>query len=100
MEPYMHISNWMPHDDSPAILRNKQLSQFCSLVCSQNRTKHARSCKQDIDYCLIDEDDRPVDTDDESISSYDPTDDEEDDDDDDYDEDEDEDEDENVSFAL
>ena len=67
-------------------------------MCSQNRTKHTRSCKQDIDYCLIDEDDRPVDTDDESISSYDPTDDEEDDDDD--DDDCDEDEDENVSFAF
>ena len=63
---------------------------FCFLVCFQNRTKHTRSCKQNnVDYCLVDEDDRPVDTDDESMSSYVPS--EEDDDDDDYDEDEDED---------
>ena len=77
-------------------IHSNQLSQFCSLVCSQNRTKHIRSCKQDVDYCLIDEDDRPVETDDESMSSYDPSDDEEDDDDDDYDEEEDE----NVSSAF
>ena len=76
------------------------ITLFCSLVCFQNRTKHTRNCKQkNIDYCLIeDEDDRPVDTDEESMSSYDPSDEEEDDDDDDYDEDEDEGE--NVSFAF
>ena len=78
-----------------SVINQLLLSQFCSLVYSQNRTKHTRSCKQDVDYCLIDEDDRPVDTDDESMSSYDPSDDEEDDDDD-YDEDEDE----NVSFSF
>jgi len=63
------------------------------LFSEQNK---AHPSKQDVDYCLIDEDDRPVETDDESMSSYDPSDDEEDDDDDDYDEEEDE----NVSSAF
>ena len=62
---------------------------FCFLVCFQNRTKHTHSRKQNnVAYCLIDEDDWPVDNDDKSMSSYVPSDNE--DDDDDHDEDDDE----------